>query len=164
MRVNRPVHRTILERPRPGQIVGNPIEVVVYLDASRDVNERRRRQSRVALDFCRTRRAVRARWWCCSVYQIGAYSLSSSNNSKNASATILNCESSDFSPPRRGTELHLRYIDWTTSLRQSGRPVELRDGESLGEKRSRPALFIAHLPSNPTQILTRAQDTKHWRT
>ena len=119
---------------------------------------------RVALGFCRTRRAVRARWWCCLVYQIGAYSLSSSNNSKNASATILNCESSDFSPLRRGTEVHPRYIDWTTSLRQSGRLVELRDGESLGEKRSRPALFIAHLPSNPTQILTRAQDTKHWRT
>ena len=36
------------------------------------------------------------------MYQIGAYSSSSSNNSKNASATILNCESSDFSPPLRG--------------------------------------------------------------
>jgi len=44
----------------------------------------------------------RARLWCCSVYQIGAYSSSSSNNSKHASATNLNCESSDFSPPLRG--------------------------------------------------------------
>src|SRR5262249_28024450 len=51
----------------------------------------------------RIRHAFRARLWCCSVYQIGAYSSSSSNDSKNASATILNCESSDFSPPLRGT-------------------------------------------------------------
>src|SRR5215469_1412463 len=33
---------------------------------------------------------------------MGAYSSSSSNDSKNASATILNCESSNFSPPLRG--------------------------------------------------------------
>jgi len=58
--------------------------------------------ARVALHFCRIRHAVRARWWCCSVYQVGAYSSSSSNDSKNASATISNCESSDFSPPLRG--------------------------------------------------------------
>ena len=57
---------------------------------------------RVALDFCRIRHAIRARWCCCSEYQMGAYSSSSSNDSKNASATILNCESSDFSPPLRG--------------------------------------------------------------
>ena len=49
----------------------------------------------------------RARLWCCSVYQIGAYALSSSNNSKNASATILNCESSAFSP-RRGRDFPSR--------------------------------------------------------
>jgi hypothetical protein len=55
-----------------------------------------------ALDSCRIRHAVRARLWCCSEYQTGAYSSSSSNDSKNASATILNCESSDFSPPLRG--------------------------------------------------------------
>jgi hypothetical protein len=36
------------------------------------------------------------------VYQTGAYSSSSSNNSKHASATILNCKSSDFSLPLRG--------------------------------------------------------------
>ena len=53
---------------------------------------------------CRIRQASRARLWCCSVYQTGAHTSSSSNDSKNASATILNCESSDFSPPIRGRD------------------------------------------------------------
>ena len=53
---------------------------------------------------CRIRHAFRARLWCCSVYQIGAYSSSSSNDSENASATISNCESSDFLPPLRGRD------------------------------------------------------------
>ena len=64
----------------------------------------------------RIRHAVRARWWCCSVYQIGAYSSSSSKNSKNASATILNCESSDFSPPLRGRAFHRMAVGPCYSL------------------------------------------------